>query len=492
MTYLRFNDDFALTNAQNSVLNGLKGDEVPFKISVLDVKRVFSKCNMRKSPGPDMITGKLLRICADQLFGVFSDIFNCSLIEQRIPLTWKESVIVPVAKVKATKEPNDFRPVALTSLIMKSFERLVKTFLTTAVQEKLDPMQFAYRSSRGVEDATITLLYLVHKHLENSKTHARLLFADFSSAFNTIQPNILCSKLLSEFGLNPGLVRWIFDFLICRPQRVKVNATYSDTKLSFIGSPQGCVLSPLLYILYTNDCRSHHPDRHLLKFADDTILVSLLQDGDNEPGPVIGDFVEWCNSHSLQLNVSKTKDMVLDFRKTAQTSLPTVIHGTAVEMVDSYKYLGTIIDNRLNFEQNTSQICKKGAQRLYFLRRLNFFNVDKTLMVLFYRSFIESVLSFCLVSFYENLSVQNKTRLNRAVVEASRVIGQQQMSLTDIYTKQVLNKARSILSLPDHPLRMEFNLLPSGRRYQLPRARTNRFKFSFVPTALKLFNLHSC
>lgn len=230
----------------------------------------------------------------------------------------------------------------------------------------------------------------------------------------------------------------------------------------------------------------------MLKFADDTVLVSLLQDEDNEHGPVIVDFVEWCNSHSLQLNVNKTKDMVLDFRKTAQTSLPTVINGTVVEMVDSYKYLGTIIDNRLNFEQNTSQICKKGAQRLYFLRRLNFFNVDKTLMVLFYRSFIESVLSFCLVSFYENLSVQNKTRLNRAVVEASRVIGQKQMSLTDIYTKQVLNKARSILSLPDHPLRMEFNLLPSGRRYQLPRTRTNRFKFSFVPTALKLFNLYNC
>lgn len=98
---------------------------------------------------------------------------------------------------------------------------------------------------------------------------------------------------------------------------------------------------------------------------------------------------------------------------------PTVIHGTAVEMVESYKYLGTIIDSHLNFEQNTSQICKKGAQRLYFLRSLNFFNVDKTLMVLFYRSFIECVLPFCLVSFYENLSVQNKTRLNRAVVEAA-------------------------------------------------------------------------
>lgn len=83
--------------------------------------------------------------------------------------------------------------------------------------------------------------------------------------------------------------------------------------------------------------------------------------------------------------------MVIEFRKTPHTAYPTIIKGTAVEMVDSYKYLETIIDKNLTHDLNTSTICKKGLQRLYFLRSLKSFNVDKTLMVLFYRSFIESV-----------------------------------------------------------------------------------------------------
>ncbi len=84
--------------------------------------------------------------------------------------------------------------------------------------------------------------------------HVRLLFVDFSSAFNTIQPHVLVKKLISEFKL---------DFLSDRIQRVRVNRTFSDTLITSTGSPQGCVLSPLLYILYTNDCVSRHTDRFI-------------------------------------------------------------------------------------------------------------------------------------------------------------------------------------------------------------------------------------
>ena len=121
--------------------------------------------------------------------------------------------------------------------------------------------------------------------------------------------------------------------------------------------------------------------------------------------------MEWCDSHFLKLNVQKIKDMVIDFRKISQPACPTLIKSTAVEMVASYRYLGTVIDKNLTHDLNTSTICKKGLQRLYFLRRLNSFNVEKILMVLFYKAFIESILMFCLISFYGNLSVKNKNRL---------------------------------------------------------------------------------
>lgn len=141
----------------------------------------------------------------------------------------------------------------------------------------LDPRQFAYRASREVEDAKITLLDLLYRHLEGPGTHARLLFLDFSSAFNTIQPHVLVSKLLSEFNIESNLVSWIMDFLTNRTQRVKVNGCLSERRVSSTGSPQGCVLSPLLYILYTNDCRSQNSNRQLLSIYCRNMNLSMGQ-----------------------------------------------------------------------------------------------------------------------------------------------------------------------------------------------------------------------
>lgn len=105
---------------------------------------------------------------------------------------------------------------------------------------------------------------------------------------------------------------------------------------------------------------------------------------------------------------TKLKICAIDFRKTSHSTFSTLIKGSLVEMLECYKYLGTVIDKNLNHDLNTSAICKKGLQRLHCLHRLNTLNVDKTLMALFYKSFIEFILTFCLISWYRNLTVQNK------------------------------------------------------------------------------------
>ena len=446
----------------------------------------FKTINQRKSSGPDNVSGRLLKSCAEQLCGIFRFIFQMSLNLQKVPRIWKEATIVPVAKNNTPKTLNDFRPVALTSVVMKSFERIVKCLILNQVHDKLDPLQFAYRAGRGVEDATLTLLSLIVKHLKGTKTHARVLYIDFSSAFNTLQPHLLTQKLISRFNLDFKLVGWVLDFLVQRTQRVRVNGCLSDFSTVSTGSPQGCCLSPFLYILYTDDCRSPFEDRHIIKFSDDSAIVSLLHDQNTDHGPVVDYFVQWCIDAYLHLNVTKTKDMCIDFRKTQQSPQNTVINGDKVDFVQKYKYLGTFIDNKLTWEDNTDAICSKAAQRLFFLRKLNYFQVDNTILTLFYRSFIESVLTFSLVCWFGNMSVKNKNRLSRFVNICSKITGTQQASLSLLYDKQLRRKAHSIMSIEDHPLRQEFEALPSGRRLKVPKFRTNRARLSFVPRAISL------
>ncbi len=148
--------------------------------------------------------------------------------------------------------------------------------------------------------------------------------------------------------MNNNLVGWILDVLTNRTQIVKVNGILSDLICLSTGSPQGCVLSPLLYILYTNLCQSKHFKSTILKSADYTVIVSLLHNNESGHGPVIEEFVTWCDESYL----IKTKDMIIDLRTHVSCCDTTIIKDQAVDCVDSYKYLGTIKDSNLTFEKN--------------------------------------------------------------------------------------------------------------------------------------------
>ncbi|CAL9696240.1 unnamed protein product [Knipowitschia caucasica] len=195
---------------------------------------------------------------------------------------------------------------------MKSFERLVLSHLKSLTSPLLDPLQFAYRANRSVDDAINLALHHILQHLDSPGTYARVLFVDFSSAFNTILPSLLQDKL-SQLNVPDSTCRWITDFLTDRKQRVRLGKNVSDSRIINPGAPQGCVFSPLLFSLYTNHCTSSHDSVKLIKFADYTTLIGLISNNDESAyRREVDRRVSWCSGNNLELNAQKTVEMIVD------------------------------------------------------------------------------------------------------------------------------------------------------------------------------------
>ena len=117
-------------------------------------------------------------------------------------------------------------------------------------------------------------------------------------------------------GIDSNLIRWIENFLVDRSQYVKVNEATSSTRINNTGAPQGCVISPILFTLHTNDCVSSIPNCLIFKYADDAAIVGSVNNNVSEQMyfDCIKHFTSWCLDHHLQLNVNKTKELMIDFR----------------------------------------------------------------------------------------------------------------------------------------------------------------------------------
>ncbi len=150
-------------------------------------------------------------------------------------------------------------------------------------------------------------------------------------------------------------------------------------------SPQGSVLSPVLYSLYTYDCSSAFPSNSVINFADDTTVVRLITGGDESAyRQEVQKLSEWCSVNNLILNTTKTKELTRDFRKHNKNLQPLFVNGECVERVHSFKFLGIHITDCLSWSTNTSAVVKKAQQRLHFSRILRKNNWSDKLLVSFY------------------------------------------------------------------------------------------------------------
>ncbi|KAL0196771.1 hypothetical protein M9458_005311, partial [Cirrhinus mrigala] len=211
-------------------------------------------------------------------------------------------------------------------------------------------------ANRSVDDAVNMRLHFILQHLDKTGTYVGILFVDFSSAFNTIIPTLLQSKL-TQLSVLSSICQWITSFLTDRQQLVGLGKFTSSSHNTSTGAPQGCVLSTLLFI---NNCTSKDPSVKLLKFADDTTVIGLIKDGDESPyRQEVKEIAVWCSHNNLELNTLKTVEMIVDFRKNPPALPPLTIMTSSVTTVETFRFLGTTITQNLKWDNHIDLIVKK-------------------------------------------------------------------------------------------------------------------------------------
>ena len=289
--------------------------------------------------------------------------------------------------------------------------------------------------------------------------------------------------------MHPAICHWTLNFLLHRPQYVKVNNSLSKPVILNTGAPQGCVLSPFLFTLFTNDCVSGNQSVRVVKFSDDTTVFDCINNANESVyREEVQRLAGWCKNNNLVLSISKTKEIITDFRKKKTPIHPLFIDGAEVLQADSVKILGSTISKDLSWYNNSIYIIKKAQKRIYFLRHLKRFGLSQAILTHFYHAVIESVLSFSITVWFGRASQDEIDQIESVVKNASKLIGLNMPSIRSLYLSRSLRISKCIVQDACHPANHLFELLPCGKRYRCIKTKTTRFNNSFYPQALRFLN----
>ncbi|KAI5102764.1 gastrula zinc finger protein XlCGF28.1-like, partial [Silurus meridionalis] len=421
-------------------------------ISKEEVRAAIKRMKNGKSVGPDDIPVEAWRCLGEKAVEFLTRLFNKILEGEKMPEEWRRSVLVLIFKHKGDVQPcSNYRGIKLISHTMKLWERVVEARLREEVT--ICEQQYGFLPRKSTTDTLFALRMLMEKYREGQK-ELHCVFVDLEKAYNRVPRDELW-YCMRKPGVSEKYVRVVQDM-------------YEDRPLTTV-APQGRVLSPMLFTLLTNDCVAMHSSNHI-KFGDDTTVVGLISKND-EPAyrEVVQQLTAWCRDNNLSLHVDKTKEIVVDFRRTKSDHYPLIIDEYSMEIIKrpiSTKFLGVHLADNLTWSLNTSSITKKAQQRLYFLRRLRKTHLPPPILSMFYRGTIESILSSCITAWFGNCTVSDHKSLQRIVRTAEIIIGVSLPSITDIYTTRCIRKAHSIVYDHTHPSHTLFTLLPSGKRFR--------------------------
>ncbi len=363
-----------------------------FRPATEDEVRKLLMTSPSKSCELDPFPTWLLKMCAEPIVPVLTQLINASLAEGHVDTTLKTALVRPLLKNSSmdTNNLKHYRPVSNLPFVSKLLEKVVATRLSEHMDTHAlhEPFQSAYKPHHSVESALIRVQSDILQAMDNQRVVV-LVMLDLSAAFDTIDHQVLLHRLSHDMGITGTALHWFESYLEDRTQSVTIKGTRSKPQTLRFGVPQGSVLGPKLFLVYGvplgRIIRKHGLERHF--YADDTQVYFSFDPNDVDIDDIvrrivmcIKDIQHWMVKNFLKLNDDKTDIMLFgschQLKKFKLESVP--IGGASIVPSSKVKNLGVIQDSNMTMAAHVSRICSSAYMHLRNISRIRAFLSQKT------------------------------------------------------------------------------------------------------------------
>ena len=375
-----FNTTWTPNNKMYKQYEGFRFEE----ISEYEILKLVKDIKISKSSAYKELSSRLFKDAFTILIKEITYLFNICIQNGAFPTEWGRAEVTPIPKVGDLHYVKNWRPISQIKLPGKLLERVVHRQLSVYFEDILHNNQHGFRNKKSTGTAIFEVLRELFQNW-NEKCYSSCIFIDYSKAFDTIDHNILLNKL-KIYGLDANAQLFLKSYLDNRYQRININTIASNYSKLRCGVPQGSILGPLLFIIYTNDIFLEIEEKEkMYMYADDTLLMSkgyteeiVIQNSQHCFNKVIS----WCKLNRLTLNEGKTKHLCITNKKHI-TTLKINAETNPLGNVDTYDYLGFCIDRKLNMNSHIDKIIKKVGFKLYTLTLMRRFLTLKTALLIY-------------------------------------------------------------------------------------------------------------